>query len=107
MMGKVSNNKPRTGSDFISSLPPEIFQLILLKLPLKKLLICEQVSRLFQEQVRDEALWRKKIEKYHIVCSCNSSARLAILNFFRPKPMPKPVHEPQIYSYTFRADFLI
>lgn len=106
-MGKVSNSKPPATTDYISNLPPEIFQLILLKLPLRKLIICERVSSFFLQQVRDEALWRKKIQEYHIVCSCNSSARLAVLQFFKPNPMLQPTREQQNYVYTFRVDYLI
>ncbi len=95
--------------DFISKLPPEDFQLILLNLSLKDLRTCERVSRFVKQQVRDEALWKDKVKKYHIHWEKEQgSARLAVLRFFRPKPMPKPAREiPEIYFYTFRAEFLI
>lgn len=96
--------------DFISKLPPEVFQLILLNLSLKDLRTCERVSRFFLQKVRDEALWKEKINKYHINWEKEQgSARLAVLRFFRPKPMPKPAREtPTTYfSITLREDFMI
>jgi hypothetical protein len=101
-MTKINGNV-----DLISRLPTEVLQLILLNLNLRDLRTCERISCLFKQQVRDEALWRQKIKEYHIVCSCNSSARLAAIRFFRPKPMPKPVPERQIFPYTFREDWMI
>jgi hypothetical protein len=106
-MGKVSNSQTRAGLDFISRLPPEILQLIFLNLSPRNLIACERVSKLFYQQARDEAIWGKKIKDYHIVCSCNASARLALLRFFKPKPLPKPARERQTYFYNFRTDFLI